>query len=158
MDTILQHSQLPKCQHCEHENDPEHPVYIFTDCNNLNLCAHCFSYLKLNSYPICDATPYTNANEEYKAEMGLSEEEEEHESVVANNNKETEEMEETEETKEDSYDYDSSSYYDNIGKSDEELVNHITHRRHNSFGNKRLDVGFYSEESWLSKDDSDIIV
>ena len=87
--------------------------------------------------------------------MGLSEEEEEHESITTNNNKETEE---TEETKEDSYDYDSSSYYDNIGKSDEELVNHITHRRHNSFGNKRLDVGFYSEESWLSKDDSDIIV
>lgn len=84
--------------------------------------------------------------------MGLSEEEEEHESIAANN------KEETEETQEDSYDYDSSSYYDNIGKSDEELVNHITHRRHNSFGNKRLDVGFYSEESWLSKDDSDIIV
>lgn len=127
-------------------------MYIFTDCDNLNLCAHCFSYLKLNSYPICDATPYTNTNEEYKAETGLSEEEEEHESITATNNKETEE------TQEDSYDYDSSSYYDNIGKSDEELVNHITHRRHNSFGNKRLDVGFYSEESWLSKDDSDIIV
>lgn len=127
-------------------------MYIFTDCDNLNLCAHCFSYLKQNSYPICDATPYTNTNEEYKAETGLSEEEEEHESIAATNNKETEE------TQEDSYDYDSSSYYDNIGKSDEELVNHITHRRHNSFGNKRLDVGFYSEESWLSKDDSDIIV
>lgn len=84
--------------------------------------------------------------------MGLSEEEEKHESIATTNNKETEE------TQEDSYDYDSSSYYDNIGKRDEELVNHITHRRHNSFGNKRLDVGFYSEESWLSKDDSDIIV
>ena len=131
------------------------------------MCAHCFSYLKLNSYPICDATPYTNTNEEYKDGTCLSddeqiesvnEEEEEHESIATNNNKEIEEIEEIEETKEDSYDYDSSSYYDNIGKSDEELVNHITHRRHNSFGDKRLDVGFYSEESWLSKDDSDIIV
>lgn len=158
-------------------------MYIFTDCNNLNLCGHCFSYLKLNSYPVCDNSPYTDAHESFKAEMGLSDDEQ-IESVNESTTKETEQHEETnnneqstaseehentisqhksssnsdEETEEDSYNYDSSSYYNDIGKSDEQYINKITHRRHNSFGEKRLDIGYYSEESWLYSSDNDSIV
>lgn len=62
------------------------------------------------------------------------------------------------ETEEDSYNYSSSSYYDDIGKSDEQYINKITHRRHNSFGAKRLDIGYYSEESWLYDSDNDDIM
>lgn len=63
-----------------------------------------------------------------------------------------------EETEEDSYNYSSSSYYDDIGKSDEQCIDKITHRRHNSFGEKRLDIGYYSEESWLYDSDNDSII